>query len=122
MIISFCQDLTSHSSTYFGYGATMLKKFTVSNYRQFNEPLEFDLTAGGYAFNTTCVQNDLVKLALIYGENGAGKSNLGWAIFDLVSHLTNNENNLSKDNYLNALSKDKYAKFKFEFDFLYRDK
>ncbi|MGY4675217.1 hypothetical protein ACWIWA_06680, partial [Ursidibacter arcticus] len=102
MIISFCQDLTSHSSTYFGYGATMLKKFTVSNYRQFNEPLEFDLTAGGYAFNTTCVQNDLVKLALIYGENGAGKSNLGWAIFDLVSHLTNNENNLSKDNYLNA--------------------
>lgn len=96
----------------------MLKKFTVRNYRQFNEPLEFDLTAGNYAFNPECTHNGLVKLALIYGENGTGKSNLGWAIFDLVSHLTNNENNFLKENYLNALSKDKYATFTFEFIFL----
>lgn len=95
----------------------MLKKFSVNNYRQFNETLEFDLEAGNYAFNDECVQNNLVKLALIYGENGTGKSNLGWAIFDLISHLTDNETNLNKKNYLNAFSDKKYASFEFEFEF-----
>lgn len=97
----------------------MLKKFTVSNYRQFNEPLEFDLTAGGYTFNTECVQNDLVKLALIYGVNGTGKSSLGWALFDLVSHLTDNNFNHYSKYYLNANSNNKFSEFKF--DFLFED-
>ena len=48
----------------------MLKKFSVTNYRQFNETLEFDLTASNYSFNQECVKNNLVKLALIYGKNG----------------------------------------------------
>ena len=93
----------------------MLKKFSVTNYRQFHERLEFDLTASNYAFNQDCVKDDLVKLALIYGENGTGKSNLGWAMYDLISHLTDNEANENKPNYLNAFSNDKYATFKFEF-------
>lgn len=96
----------------------MLKKFSVSNYRRFNQTIEFDLSASNYSFNTECVQNNLVKLSLIYGKNGAGKSNLAWALFDLVSHLTDNQNNLNKENYLNALSDDNYARFKFEFEFL----
>lgn len=100
----------------------MLKKFTVSNYRQFNEPLVFDLTAGNYAFNVDCTHNTLVKLALIYGENGTGKSNLGWAIFDLVSHLTNNSFENYSRYYLNAQSKQEYAEFEFEFLFTIRDK
>lgn len=95
----------------------MLKKFTVRNYRQFNEPLEFDLTASNYAFNPECTHNGLVKLALIYGENGTGKSNLGWAIFDLVSHLTNNNFEVYSRYYLNAQSGKEYADFKFEFIF-----
>lgn len=100
----------------------MLKKFSVRNYRRFNETLEFDLTASNYAFNIDCIHQDLIKLALIYGENGTGKSNLGWALFDLVEHLTDNDNNISKENYLNALSKEKYATFKFEFIFLDKNK
>ena len=100
----------------------MLKKFSVTNYRQFNERLEFDLTASNYAFNQDCVKDDLVKLALIYGENGTGKSNLGWAMYDLISHLTDNEANENKPNYLNAFSNDKYATFKFEFLFSYKSK
>ncbi|SUT98560.1 Predicted ATPase [Actinobacillus lignieresii] len=96
----------------------MLKKFSVYNYRQFNETLEFDLTASNYTFNTNCIKRNLVKLALVYGENGVGKSTLGWAIFDLVSHLTDNENNTPTENILNAFSKEKYANFKFEFSFL----
>lgn len=95
----------------------MLKKFTVSNYRQFNEPLVFDLTAGNYAFNTECTSNNLVKLALIYGKNGTGKSSLGWALFDLVSHLTDNNFNHYSNHYLNANCSDKSAIFEFHFIF-----
>lgn len=40
----------------------MLKKFSVTNYRQFNETLEFDLTASNYSFNQECVKDDLVNL------------------------------------------------------------
>ncbi|NEN75860.1 ATP-binding protein [Pelistega sp. NLN82] len=96
----------------------MLKKFSVRNYRQFNNTLEFDLSANNYTFNTDCTLNGLIKLALVYGKNGSGKSNLAWAMFDLVSHLTDNETSLVSDNYLSALSNDKYASFKFEFEFL----
>lgn len=96
----------------------MLKKFTVSNYRQFNEPLEFDLTASNYAFNTDCTHNGLVKLALIYGENGTGKSNLGWAIFDLVSHLTEHKFKKWDFDILNAYANNEIIKFKYDFVFL----
>lgn len=96
----------------------MLKKFTVSNYRQFNEPLEFDLTASNYAFNTDCTHNGLVKLALIYGENGTGKSNLALAMFDIVSHLTDKMFDYTNSiGYLNLLSIEKYATFKYDFEF-----
>ena len=95
----------------------MLKKFSVKNYRQFNEILEFDLTANNYSFNPECIKQNLVKLALIYGENGTGKTNLGWALFDIVSHLTDNNSHIETNNYLNAFSKEKYAEFKFEFRF-----
>ena len=96
----------------------MLKKFSVSNYRQFNETLEFDLTASNYAFNQDCVKDDLVKLALIYGENGTGKSTLGWAMFDLVSHLTDYQSSFNQENYLNALSEKNVATFEFNFEFV----
>ena len=99
----------------------MLKKFSVTNYRQFNETLEFDLTASNYSFNQECVKNNLVKLALIYGKNGTGKSNLGRAIFDLVSHLTDNRVEKSSSFYLNIESKKQFASFIYEFDFIEND-
>ena len=95
----------------------MLEKFSVKNYRQFNEILEFDLTANNYSFNPECIKQNLVKLALIYGENGTGKTNLGWALFDIVSHLTDNNSHIETNNYLNAFAREKYAEFKFEFRF-----
>ncbi|WP_167432607.1 AAA family ATPase [Moraxella equi] len=100
----------------------MLKKFTVRNYRQFNEPLEFDLTAGNYAFNPECTHNGLVKLALIYGENGTGKSNLGWAIFDLVSHLTDNKYKSWTYDCVNAYSNTDIVEFEFHFVFFANNK
>lgn len=102
---------------WFFWNFAMLKKFTVSNYRQFNKPLEFDLTAGGYTFNTECVKNDLVKLALIYGENGTGKTSLGRAIFDLVSHLTDKQKFNQDYFYINLSSNEKFATFIYQFDF-----
>lgn len=68
----------------------MLKKITVKNYKCFKE-LTFDLSAADYSFNKSLVKDDIVNKAFIYGKNGTGKSSLGFAIFDLVQHLTDKE-------------------------------
>ena len=65
----------------------MLKKITVRNYKCFDE-LTFDLSAADYSYNPILVKDGIVNKALIYGKNGTGKTSLGFAIFDLVQHLT----------------------------------
>lgn len=100
----------------------MLKRFSVSNYRKFKDILEFDLSSSNYDYNKDCVKDHLVKMALIYGENGTGKSTLGWALFDLISHLTDHQTREINDFYLNALSTEKTALFKFEFVFKIQNK
>lgn len=97
----------------------MLIKFEVQNFKNFNENFVFDLSeTKDYQFNPECIKNGLVNKALIYGINGCGKSNLGFAIFDFISHLTDKEfsENFYK-NYLNAESNNKMAEFKFSFKF-----
>ncbi len=70
----------------------MLTKFEVTNFKNFREKLVFDLTnTNMYEFNQDCVVNGIVNKGMIYGHNGTGKSNLGLAIFDIVSHLTDRE-------------------------------
>ena len=97
----------------------MLTKFEVQNFKNFKERFVFDLSeTKNYEFNSECIKNGLVNKALIYGVNGCGKSNLGFAIFDLVSHLT--DKNLSPklyQHYLNAESEEKAAKFTYTFKF-----
>ncbi len=67
----------------------MLTKFEVTNFKNFDKKLTLDFkNTNGYQFNTECVENNTVKKALVYGHNGIGKSNLGLAVFDIVSHLT----------------------------------
>lgn len=89
----------------------------MTNYRQFNETLEFDLTASNYTYNQECTKNGLIKLALIYGQNGTGKTSLSRAIFDSVSHLTDNTVSKSHKFFINANSLETYARFKLEFLF-----
>ncbi|MCM1758931.1 ATP-binding protein, partial [Bacteroides ovatus] len=61
----------------------MLRKFKVSNFKCFEEDFVLDLSkVNGYTFNPECVKNGIVNCAMIYGYNGMGKSNLGFAIFD----------------------------------------
>lgn len=95
----------------------MLKKFEVINFKNFGNNLEFDLSkTNNYEFNTECVVNGIVNKALIYGYNGVGKSNLGFAIFDLISHTTDKEKNKNfYNNYLYADSTIEMAIFKYTF-------
>ena len=63
----------------------MLRRFKVSNFKCFKEDFSLDLTSvKAYTFNPECVKNGIVNNAMIYGYNGSGKSNLGWAILDII--------------------------------------
>ena len=97
----------------------MLAKIEVSNFKSFNENFIFDLSdTNSFSFNPECVKNKIVNKALIYGQNGCGKSNLGFAIFDLISHMTDKQKIEGYyQNYLNADTKKKVATFKFTFKF-----
>lgn len=95
----------------------MLKRFEVRNFKNFGEKLIFDLTkTNAYEFNKECVVDGIVNKAIVYGYNGVGKSNLGFAIFDLISHITDRHKavNLYK-NYLYAGSECNIADFKYCF-------
>ncbi len=95
----------------------MLRKFKVSNFKSFEKDFELDLTdIKRYEFNKNAIKNHVVNNAIIYGNNGVGKSNLAFAIFDIIEHLTDKERNehLYK-NFLNANSKIKVASFYYEF-------
>ena len=97
----------------------MLTKLKITNFKNFDDTLIFDLSdAKSYAFNKECIKNKIINKAIIYGANGSGKSNLGLAIFDLVSHLTDKEiESKLYSNYLNAFKKDDKATFDYEFQF-----
>ncbi len=98
----------------------MLTKFEVTNFKSFKEKFTFDFTnTSDYQFNTECVKNGITNKGMIYGANGSGKSNLGLAIFDVVSHLT--DKNFKKAYYKNYLNgnnlKEELAEFSYTFKF-----
>ncbi|KLD97879.1 AAA family ATPase [Aliarcobacter butzleri] len=97
----------------------MLAKIEISNFKNFKNNFLFDLSnTSSFNFNQECIRNKIVNKTIVYGQNGCGKSNLGFAIFDLISHLTDKETEPEYyKNYLNADLKDKKASFKFEFRF-----
>lgn len=97
----------------------MLAKIEVMNFKSFNENFIFDLSdTSSFNFNIECIKNKIVNKAIIYGQNGCGKSNLGFAIFDLISHITDKRTEPKYyENYLNADSNKKIATFKFTFKF-----
>lgn len=96
----------------------MLEKFTVKNFKNFTN-FTFDLTkTNSYAFNEMCVRNGLVNKALVYGRNSVGKSNLGYALFDVVGHTTDKNFKPKRyKNYINALAEETLAEFYYCFNF-----
>jgi hypothetical protein len=97
----------------------MLFRFSVKNFKNFQDEFVFDLSdTKNFEFNTQCVKNGIVNNALIYGPNGVGKSNLGFAIFDIISNVSD-KNRMSEYymNYLNARCSQDISEFKYEFKF-----
>lgn len=97
----------------------MLAKFSVQNFKSFNRELTLDLTqTKRYEFNENAVKNNIVNHALIYGPNGVGKSNLAFAIFDIIQNLTDKQTRPGLyQNYLNAESQEESARFQYNFEF-----
>jgi len=100
----------------------MLKKFTVKNFKQFeNLVLDF-ATVHDYDFSTQCLANGkkqrLLKTLLVYGATASGKTNLGYAIFDIVQHLFDKASiPEAYAFYLNADAPETFAEFSYEFLF-----
>lgn len=56
-------------------------------------------------------------MALVYGDNGSGKTNLGYALFDIILHLTDKEKNLSDYRLYGNLNHNEPTEFTYTFDF-----
>ena len=97
----------------------MLKKFSVENFKGFQDKITFDLgKPSNYSFHTELIENDCVSKGIIYGINSCGKSNLGLAIFDIITHLTEKEKLLnSYDLFLNLGGRKSFAEFEYVFLF-----
>ena len=96
----------------------MLKCFEVEGFKNFDKKIGLVFSdVHDYKFNVECITNGLLSKIIVYGKNSVGKTNLGLAIFDIVSHLT--DKNVTPDlydYYLNANSSDS-AKFRYIFQF-----
>ncbi len=95
----------------------MLKYFSVKGFKSFENTIEIDFSKHkDYDFNTECIKDSTVKNAVVYGRNSVGKSNLGLAILDITSHLS--DKNIGPrlyDYYLNTNST--FAQFNYIFEF-----
>ncbi len=101
----------------------MLKKFSVQNFKQFKS-LTMDFSGvRDYEFRPECLiqrknGSPLIKTALVYGPNSSGKSNLGFALFDIVQHLVDRVTQASDYvYYLNADKPNTPAHFSYTFIF-----
>lgn len=95
----------------------MLKKFTVSNYRAFHEPMTIDFSkVRDYKFNEECVKQGIINKAIMYGQNAVGKTNFGKALVDIRYTILPNEKRLKNDvGFLNANNNNEYARFEYTF-------
>lgn len=97
----------------------MLKKFEVSNFKNFQKRICLDLSrVNNYPFNEDAIRNGILKTVLIYGDNGSGKTNLGYALFDIILHLTDKQRHLTNYRlYKNLTSIEEYVDFLYVFSF-----
>ena len=97
----------------------MLKRFSVENFKGFKDKIVFDIgSPSNYGFHKEMIDGNCIMKGIIYGINGSGKSNLGLAIFDLITHLTEKQKLLqSYDFYLNMSGRKSFAEFEYGFIF-----
>ena len=97
----------------------MLKLFEVTGFKNFKDKISLDFSdVRDYQFNTCCISNGLIGKMIVYGKNSVGKTNLGLALFDIVSHLTTKNTIPSLyDYYLNSNYREGSALFHYVFSF-----
>ena len=97
----------------------MLKKFSVENFKGFKDKITLDIgSPSNYGFHPEIIEGNCITNGIIYGINGCGKSNLGLAIFDVITHLTEKQKLLqSYDFYLNMSGRKSFAEFEYTFVF-----
>ncbi|MDR0425401.1 MAG: ATP-binding protein, partial [Clostridiales Family XIII bacterium] len=98
----------------------MLKLFEVTGFKNFESTIRLDFSeVRDYKFNNHCIAGGLLGKIIVYGKNSVGKSNLGLALFDIVSHMTTNNvtPGLYDHHYLNVNNEAGYAEFHYVFTF-----
>ena len=102
----------------------MLKLFEVSGFKNFLDPITLNFAdARDYKFNHDCVADGLISKLIIYGKNAIGKSNFGWALFDIAPRYQQRhpsmtlEEDLFDPSYLNVLNSNGFAEFRYVFQF-----
>lgn len=111
----------------------MLISFSVENYKGFKDKIVLNFENNrDYKYNNQCIKNGLLTKIVIYGANASGKSNFGFALFDIVGLLTDkNTHPFQNDEqtFINADSNLSEATFRYEFKnkkdvivFLYKKK
>ena len=82
----------------------MLKLFEVENFKNFKDKIIIDFAdTREYKFNTQCIKDGMLKNIIIYGKNSVGKTNLGYALFDITTHLGyKNRDHIQYHNYINC--------------------
>lgn len=101
-----------------GGAYSMLKRFTLRNYKNFRDKIEIDFgNIAGYQFSTDCITNGVIAKMLIYGRNATGKTNLGRALMDIAYTITAGPEFMENGVFLNADSVEDYAEFSYTFGF-----
>ena len=97
----------------------MLKQFSVENFKGFRDKITFNIgSPSNYSFNSDLIDQGCITKGIIYGINSCGKSNLGLAIFDIITHLTEKQKLLpSYDFYINMSGRKSFAEFEYVFSF-----
>ena len=96
----------------------MLKKFVLSNFKNFRDEIKIDFEdIAGYQFSTDCISDNIITKMLIYGKNATGKTNLGRALVDIAFLMIVEPVYIENSMILNADSSEDYAKFSYTFGF-----
>ena len=100
---------------------SMLVKFKVTGFKNFEKELVLDLSnPGKYDFNTDLVKNKTINKGIIYGPNGSGKSNLGEALFDIENNLLALDNNLNFTSPFSGFYKNTITNQNPEFEYTFQ--
>lgn len=100
-------------------GDNMIKYFAVKNYKNFKDEIMLNFSdIKDYKFSKNAIKNGLINKAVIVGNNSSGKSNFGFALFDITTHLIEKQQIIQqRSNYLNADSDELIAYFTYCFQF-----